>query len=47
MVLFALLYLGGSVFGCAETRMFTVIVPIFLIWIAYIIERTIKISLKF
>ena len=47
MLFFTLLYLGGSIFGSAETRMFTVIVPILLFWIAYIIQKSIKIKLKF
>ncbi len=46
MLLFALIYLGGSLLGSAETRMFTLIVPVFLIWIAYIIYK-LKIRLKF
>ena len=44
MLFFALLYLGGSIFASAETRMFTVIVPILLFWIAYIIQKTVKIN---
>lgn len=47
ILFFALIYLCGSVLGSAETRMFTVIVPILLLWIAYIIQRTIVINLKF
>ncbi len=48
LVLFILLlYFGGSIFGSAETRMFTVIVPLLLLWIAYIMERSIKISYQF
>jgi 4-amino-4-deoxy-L-arabinose transferase-like glycosyltransferase len=45
MLFFALIYLGGSIFGSAEFRMFTVIVPIFLFWIAIIIHKTIKINI--
>lgn len=44
---FAFLYLGGSVFGSAETRMFTTIVPFLIFWVSYIIEKTIKIHVKF
>ena len=47
LLLIAFVYLGGSIFGSAETRMFTVIVPILLFWIAYIFERTIKVKLRF
>jgi hypothetical protein len=47
MLFFALLYLGGSIFASAETRMFTVIVPILLFWIALITQRSMKIKLKF
>lgn len=41
------IYFGGSILGSAEPRMFTIIVPILLFWIAYIIQRTIRINLKF
>jgi len=44
MLFFASLYLGGSIFGCAEFRMFTVIVPILLFWLAFIIQKSIKIN---
>lgn len=44
MFLFALIYFGGSILGSAETRMFTIVVPIFLIWIAYTLQKTIKIN---
>jgi hypothetical protein len=47
MMMFILLYLGGSVLGSAETRMFTVIVPVLLVWIAYIFSRTVYVNLKF
>ncbi|MGN6196999.1 MAG: ArnT family glycosyltransferase [Ginsengibacter sp.] len=46
LLFFTLLYLGGSILGSAETRMFTMIVPILLLWIAYIFNRTVKINLK-
>jgi 4-amino-4-deoxy-L-arabinose transferase-like glycosyltransferase len=45
LLLFTTLYLGGSLLGSAETRMFTIIVPILLIWIAVIIEKSIKVNL--
>lgn len=44
LLLFTLLYLGGSLLGSAETRMFTMIVPILLVWIPSIIEKTLKIN---
>ena len=47
LILFSLIYLGGSILGSAETRMFSMVVPIFLIWIAYIIQRSLKIKIKF
>jgi 4-amino-4-deoxy-L-arabinose transferase-like glycosyltransferase len=46
MLFFALLYLGGSIFASAETRMFTVIVPMLLIWIAFVIQKAIKINIE-
>lgn len=45
IVLFVLLYLGGSIFGSAETRVFTIIVPMLLFWITYIFEKSIKINI--
>lgn len=47
LLLFTLLYLCGSILGSAETRMFTMIVPILLFWIAYILQKTIKIKVRF
>lgn len=47
LFLFTLVYLGGSILGSAETRMFTVIVPLLLCWITYMFERCFKINLKF
>lgn len=41
------IYLGGSIFGSAEIRMFTIIVPVLLFWIGYMLQRTIKLHLKF
>ncbi len=46
LLFFGLIYFGGSILGSAEPRMFTVIVPILLFWIAYIFQRCIKINLK-
>lgn len=47
MIFIALLYMGGSILGSTEPRMFSVIVPILLIWIAYIYQKTVKINLQF
>lgn len=47
LLLFALIYLGGSIFGSAEIRMFTVVVPLLLTWIAFVAYRTIKINFRF
>jgi hypothetical protein len=47
LIFFILIYLGGSVLGSAETRMFTHAVPIILIWIAYIIKKWIVFKPRF
>ena len=47
LLFFALLYFGGSLLGSAGPRMFTLIVPILLFWIAYIFQRSIKVKVKF
>jgi 4-amino-4-deoxy-L-arabinose transferase-like glycosyltransferase len=47
LLFFCFLYLSGSILGSAETRMFTVIVPILLFWIAYILQRTVKVKVRF
>lgn len=47
LLFFSLLYFGGSLLGSAGPRMFTIIVPILLFWIAYILQRTVKVKLKF
>lgn len=45
MLFFSFIYLGGSIFGSAEFRMFTIIVPVLLFWIAFIIHRCVKINI--
>lgn len=45
LLFFTIVYLGGSLFGSAEIRMFAMIVPILLIWVAYIFERSIQLKL--
>lgn len=47
LLFFCFLYLSGSILGSAETRMFTIIVPILLFWIAYILQRTVKVKVRF
>lgn len=47
LLFIALVYFGGSILGSAETRMFTIIVPILLIWIALVLSKSIKVKLKF
>lgn len=47
MLFFASLYFCGSILGSAETRMFTIIVPILLVWIAFVIQKSVKVKLKF
>ena len=46
MLFFILIYLGASSLGSAETRMFTVVVPMLLFWIAFIIRKSITIKIK-
>jgi predicted RND superfamily exporter protein len=47
MLFFVFLYLGLTTLVSAYTRMFTVIVPILLVWIAFVIQKSVKINLKF
>jgi 4-amino-4-deoxy-L-arabinose transferase-like glycosyltransferase len=47
LLFFSLLYFSGSLLGSAGPRMFTVIVPVLLFWIAYIFQRTVKIKVRF
>jgi len=44
MLFVAVIYFGGSILGSAEIRMFTSIVPVLLVAIAYIIHKTVKIT---
>ena len=46
LLFFILLYLGASILACAETRMFTVAVPILLVWISFILQKTTTIKIK-
>lgn len=47
LIILSIIYLGGSSLASAETRMFSVIVPILLIHISYILNKTIKLNFKF
>ena len=44
-ILMVFVYLGGSVLACAETRMFTVVVPALLIWAGFVLGKCLKIDL--
>jgi hypothetical protein len=44
LLLFALIYLGGSVPGSAETRMLTTIVPVLLLWLSTVLGRVIRLD---
>jgi len=41
------MYFGASLTGSAESRMFSVIVPILLVWISIVLESTVNIKWKF
>jgi len=47
MLSFILLYFCGSILGSAEPRMFNIIIPVLLVWIALIIEKSISVKWKF
>jgi 4-amino-4-deoxy-L-arabinose transferase-like glycosyltransferase len=47
LLMFALIYLAPTTLLSAYSRFFTVIVPILLVWIAYIIQRTMRLRIKF
>jgi len=47
ILFFLFLYLGASVLVSATIRMFTIIVPMLLFWIGYILQRTVKLNLSF
>ena len=46
LLFFALIYLGGSSLISSEVRMFTTIIPILLFWIAFVMNRTVKLNLR-
>jgi len=47
MLFFTAIYLGGSVLGSAEIRMFGVITPVILLWILYIAQKSVRVNLDF
>ncbi len=47
LLFFVLLYLGASTLACAESRMFTLVVPLWLLFIAYMLPRTVTIKFRF
>ncbi|MBK7031136.1 MAG: hypothetical protein IPH45_18895 [Bacteroidales bacterium] len=47
LLIFSLIYLGGSILASAETRMFSVVVPFFIYWVATVLIKTTKFQLKF
>jgi hypothetical protein len=44
---FVFIYLGCTILVSTYTRMFTIIVPILLFWIAFIFDKSLKLKLKF
>lgn len=44
LMLMAFIYFGGSVLANAETRMFTVIVPVILMWVTYVLRKSCSIN---
>jgi hypothetical protein len=46
MLFLVTLYFGGSIFGSADGRMFIVVVPILIIWITFIIDKSVFVKLK-
>ena len=46
LLVFTVLYLGGSSLITGILRMFTIIVPVLLFWIAYTVHNTVKINFK-
>jgi hypothetical protein len=46
LLLFVILYLGASSLVSAYQRQFYIIVPVLLLWLAYVLQRTVKISFR-
>lgn len=47
IVVFAFIYLGGSSLVSGASRQFVIIVPALIVWIAYILDKTILLKSKF
>ncbi len=47
MLFIVFLYLGATSLVSSETRMFALIVPVLLFWVAYIFQKCVKVKLKF
>ncbi|MGC4038463.1 MAG: hypothetical protein QM764_21045 [Chitinophagaceae bacterium] len=47
LLFFTLIYLGGSSLVSGVTRMFTIIVPVFLFWFAFVLPRILTIKWRF
>jgi hypothetical protein len=47
LILFAFIYLGGSLLLSAQPRMLTFIMPILLFWTAFVLNRSIKFNIRF
>jgi len=47
LLLFCLLYIGGSMLASAYQRLFYVIVPMLMVWITYVLYGTLRLSARF
>ena len=47
LVMMMMIYLAGTVLICAEQRQFYVIVPIILLWTAYLIQHIVQVKISF
>jgi 4-amino-4-deoxy-L-arabinose transferase-like glycosyltransferase len=47
IIVFAILYLGGTILLSAQTRMLGIIVPLLLVWIGYILKKSVVFKVKF
>ena len=46
LLFFIIIYFGGSILGSADIRMFLLVVPVLLFWIAYILSKSIQVRLN-
>jgi hypothetical protein len=44
LLVFVLIYLAGTLLASAETRMLTIVLPILIFWVAFIIQKTVKLK---